>query len=205
MEKASGLRDPTIRNKFQTYGAKGGAAVVIDATDGSVVALSSKPDFDVTRFTDGIPVEEFTSLTNEKSNNPLLDRAISGQYAPGSTFKLFSAIAALEVGSHRRPTRRSTTEGEVKFGSDRERADLQERRRGAPRRREAPERDHGVERRVLLHMGFRFWDAFDKDNRKSRLRASSTSRSGSDSARRPGSASRTSSRAGSRTRSSRPT
>jgi len=43
MSKASGLKDPTVKDRFKTYGAKGGAAVVLDATDGSVVALASAP------------------------------------------------------------------------------------------------------------------------------------------------------------------
>jgi penicillin-binding protein 2 len=95
MKKAGGLRDPTIKTGFKTYGAKGGAAVVLDATDGSVTALASAPTFDLTKFTNGIPVEEFAQLNASNSNQPLLDRAIQGQYAPGSTFKLLTAMAAL--------------------------------------------------------------------------------------------------------------
>lgn len=96
MGSASKLKDPTVKDRFKTYGAKAGAAVVLDATDGSVVALASRPTFDVTKFTDGIPVEDYATLNAPGNNYPLLDRAIQGQYAPGSTFKLFTAIAALE-------------------------------------------------------------------------------------------------------------
>ena len=95
MRAAGGLRDPTIKEKFKTYSAKGGAAVVLDARDGSVVALASAPTFDVTKFTDGIPVEDFNFLTDPQTNYPLLNRAIQGQYTPGSTWKLMTAIASL--------------------------------------------------------------------------------------------------------------
>jgi penicillin-binding protein 2 len=165
MDKAGGLRDPTVKNKFQTYGAKGGAAVVLDATDGSVVALASKPDFDVTRFTDGIPVEEFDSLTNKKSNNPLLDRAISGQYAPGSTWKLFTAIAALESGVVT-PTDPIVDRGEIKFGDPPNEQIF----------KNAGKEVHGtvtlptaiaVSSDVYFYtMGFRFWNAYNKNNNK---------------------------------------
>lgn len=99
MRAAGGLRNPGERSKFETFKATGGAAVVLDARDGSVVALSSAPAFDVTKFTDGIPAEEFKLLTDPASNFPLLDRVIQGQYPPGSTWKLFTAQAALESGT----------------------------------------------------------------------------------------------------------
>jgi penicillin-binding protein 2 len=98
MEKAQGLRDASIKDRFATYQPTGGAAVVLDARDGSVVALASAPTFDVRKFTDGIPAEEFDLLTSPENNYPLLDRAIQGQYAPASTWKTFTAIAALEAG-----------------------------------------------------------------------------------------------------------
>ncbi len=98
MKAAGGLKNPGEKSRFETFKATGGAAVVIDARDGSVVAMASAPDFDVTKFTDGIPAEEFKQLTKPKNNYPLLDRVIQGQYAPASTWKLFTAIAALEEG-----------------------------------------------------------------------------------------------------------
>ncbi len=99
MRAAGGLRNPGEKSRFETFKATGGAAVVLDARDGSVIALSSAPAFDVTKFTDGIPAEEFKLLTDPKSNYPLLDRVIQGQYPPGSTWKLFTAQAALEAGT----------------------------------------------------------------------------------------------------------
>jgi penicillin-binding protein 2 len=165
MDKASGLRDKTVKEKFKTYGAKGGAAVVLDATDGSIVALSSKPDFDVTRFTDGIPVEEFDSLTNKKSNNPLLDRAISGQYAPGSTFKLFTSIAALESGTVT-ADEEIFDQGEVKFGepgSEQTFKNAGGERHGVVTLPTAISVSSDV---YFYTMGFRFWRAFNKGDRK---------------------------------------
>lgn len=98
MRAAGTLKNPGEKRKFETFKATGGAAVVLDARDGSVVALASAPAFDVTKFTDGIPIEDFKQLTDPASNFPLLDRAVQGQYAPGSTWKTFTAIAALEEG-----------------------------------------------------------------------------------------------------------
>jgi penicillin-binding protein 2 len=96
MKAAGGLRDTSVKERFATYNPTGGAAVVLDARDGSVVALASAPTFDVRKFTDGIPIDDFNALTDPSSNFPLLDRAIQGQYAPASTWKLITSIAALE-------------------------------------------------------------------------------------------------------------
>ncbi len=98
MEAAGGLKNPNEKSRFETFKATGGAAVVLDARDGSVLGMASEPSFDVTKFTDGIPAEDFKNLNRPRSNYPLLDRVIQGQYAPGSTWKLFTAIAALEQG-----------------------------------------------------------------------------------------------------------
>jgi penicillin-binding protein 2 len=74
----------------------GGAAVVLDARDGSVVAMASNPSYPVDQFTNGIPANLFNTFTAPGSNNPLLNRATQGLYPPGSTFKLFTAVAALQ-------------------------------------------------------------------------------------------------------------
>ncbi len=76
----------------------GGAAVVIDPRDGSVVAMASNPTYDPAAFVDGIRPELFQVLQAPPSRFPLTNRAIQGEYAPGSTFKLFTAIAALQTG-----------------------------------------------------------------------------------------------------------
>jgi penicillin-binding protein 2 len=90
------MRDTTFKNQLKNFSAPGGSAIVLDARDGSVVAMASNPTFDVTKFTSGVPLDEFKTLTNAASNYPLLNRATQGLYPPGSTFKLITAIAALE-------------------------------------------------------------------------------------------------------------
>jgi penicillin-binding protein 2 len=117
MKAAGGLRDSGDKTKFATFKATGGAAVVLDARDGSVVALASAPSFDVTKFTDGIPAEEFKQLNDPSSNYPLLDRALQGQYAPGSTWKLFTSIAALQAGTTT-PDEVIFDQGVVKYGAE---------------------------------------------------------------------------------------
>lgn len=76
-----------------------GAVVSIDPRDGGVLAIASYPTYDPAEFVNGISVERFERLnTADPTRNPLTDRAIGGQYAPGSTFKLFTAHAALVAG-----------------------------------------------------------------------------------------------------------
>ena len=99
MKAAGGLRDSGDKSKFATFKATGGAAIVLDARDGSVVALASAPAFDVTKFTDGIPAEQFKALNDPASNYPLLNRTLQGQYAPASSWKVFTSIAALQAGT----------------------------------------------------------------------------------------------------------
>jgi penicillin-binding protein 2 len=80
--------------------ADAGAVVVLNATDGSVVALASAPSYPVSQFTNGIPSDVFKKLTDPaQTNYPLIDRATQGLYAPGSTFKPFTSIAGLESGT----------------------------------------------------------------------------------------------------------
>lgn len=79
----------------ERYKATGGAVVVIDAQNGDVVALASAPTFNIANFTNGIPIQDFNLLTDPANNLPLIDRAVQGLYAPGSTFKPFSLYSAL--------------------------------------------------------------------------------------------------------------
>lgn len=73
-------------------GAKGGAITVMDPTTGRVLALASYPTYDLTKFDS---VEYYNSL-REDARSPLLNRALQGVYAPGSTYKVGAALAALE-------------------------------------------------------------------------------------------------------------
>ena len=79
------------------FGNRRGALVAIDPRSGEVLALVSKPTFDPNLFVDGIDVESWKEL-NESIDRPLLNRALRGTYPPGSTFKPFMAMAALQSG-----------------------------------------------------------------------------------------------------------
>ena len=81
----------------ELYGNRRGALVAIDPRNGEVLALVSMPTFDPNLFVEGIDVENWTAL-NESIDKPLLNRALRGAYPPGSTYKPFMALAALELG-----------------------------------------------------------------------------------------------------------
>jgi len=81
----------------QLFGERRGALVAMDPRNGEVLAFVSKPTFDPNLFVDGIDVESWREL-NESIDKPLLNRAIRGTYPPGSTFKPFMSIAALNTG-----------------------------------------------------------------------------------------------------------
>jgi penicillin-binding protein 2 len=74
-----------------------GASVVVDPRTGEVLALVSMPGYDTNLFTHGISQADYSRLLGDP-NRPLLNRAISGQYAPGSTFKMVTATAGLQEG-----------------------------------------------------------------------------------------------------------
>jgi penicillin-binding protein 2 len=79
------------------FGERRGALVAIDPRNGEVLAFVSKPTFDPNLFVDGIDVENWREL-NESADKPLLNRALRGTYPPGSTYKPFMALAALNSG-----------------------------------------------------------------------------------------------------------
>ncbi len=79
------------------YGDRRGALVALDPKTGEVLAFVSKPTFDPNLFVDGIDSENWQML-NESIDKPLLNRALRGTYPPGSTYKPFMAMAALETG-----------------------------------------------------------------------------------------------------------
>lgn len=80
------------------YGERRGALVAIDPRSGEVLAFVSKPTFDPNLFVEGIDVENWRAL-NESVDKPLLNRALRGTYPPGSTYKPFMALGALETGT----------------------------------------------------------------------------------------------------------
>jgi len=79
------------------FGDRRGALVAIDPRNGEILALVSKPTFDPNLFVEGIDTENWQAL-NESIDKPLLNRALRGTYPPGSTYKPFMALAALELG-----------------------------------------------------------------------------------------------------------
>ena len=80
----------------KAFGNYRGALVAIDPSSGGVLAFVSKPGFDPNLFVDGIDPQSWDALNNSP-DKPLTDRALRGQYPPGSTFKPFLALAGLEL------------------------------------------------------------------------------------------------------------
>ncbi|MEY4725500.1 MAG: putative cell division penicillin-binding protein 2 [Pseudomonadota bacterium] len=85
------------------YGKRRGALVALDPKTGEVLAFVSKPTFDPNLFVDGIDSENWQAL-NESIDKPLLNRALRGTYPPGSTYKPFMALAALQTGKRAEKT-----------------------------------------------------------------------------------------------------
>jgi penicillin-binding protein 2 len=84
-----------VTNRY--YQAPAGSAVVEDPDTGQIIALATNPTYDPGQFVGGINESAYQALLNNPSD-PLLDRSIQGQYAPGSTFKLVTATAGLQYG-----------------------------------------------------------------------------------------------------------
>ena len=101
----------------ELFGERRGALVAIDPRTGEVLAFVSKPTFDPNLFVDGIDSESWKEL-NESPDKPLLNRALRGTYPPGSTFKPFMAIAALNSGK-RTPQQTTYDNGVFQFGNHR--------------------------------------------------------------------------------------
>lgn len=84
----------TIETVVKDRDFEGGSAVIIDVNDGSVLAMTSFPEYNPKVFSDGGPTSLINSYINDK-NKPFINRAISGLYAPGSIVKPLIALAAL--------------------------------------------------------------------------------------------------------------
>ena len=76
---------------------KTGSIVVLDVHTGATMVQASSPSFDPNNFTNGLSESEWKALS-EDERAPLRNKAIAGEYAPGSTFKMIVALAALEAG-----------------------------------------------------------------------------------------------------------
>jgi penicillin-binding protein 2 len=88
----------------EAFGERRGAMIAIEPSTGDVLAFVSKPTFDPNLFVEGIDQQSWTELTTSEGI-PLLNRALTGAYPPGSTYKPFMALAALELG------KRTTAQG----------------------------------------------------------------------------------------------
>lgn len=82
------------------YTADSAAAVVMDVTDGRIVAMASYPTYDPTMWVGGISAADYATLTSTEASTPLLFRAIQAELAPASTFKVVSSAAAIEAGDN---------------------------------------------------------------------------------------------------------
>ncbi|PIE16394.1 MAG: penicillin-binding protein 2 [Rhodobacterales bacterium] len=92
----------SVDSKLQNYvqarlAGESAAAVVIDVTNGDLLAVGSTPAYDPNKFVNGISHAEFAAL-NENKYRPLPCKAVQGTYPPGSTFKMVTALAALKAG-----------------------------------------------------------------------------------------------------------
>lgn len=103
-------RSPTIGNSVmltidqdlqkqaeKAFGDKAGAAVVMDVNSGEILAFASNPSFDPALFTGKMSPEQWKEYMEDK-RHPLENKALKGQYPPGSTFKVITALAGLDAG-----------------------------------------------------------------------------------------------------------
>ncbi len=109
----------TLDSKLQAitekaFGDRRGALVAIDPTTGGILALVSVPTYDPNLFVDGIRSDDWEALNNSP-DKPMVNRALNGAYPPGSTFKPFMALAALELGK-RTPQQAIADPGYFNFG-----------------------------------------------------------------------------------------
>ena len=95
-EKA--LAEAVARSRANGFRADGGAAVVMDIRTGRVLALASYPTYDPNAYERGLTVKQASDLYSEETGVPALSRALQGQFAPASTFKAVSLVAAANAG-----------------------------------------------------------------------------------------------------------
>ncbi|MHA1564511.1 MAG: penicillin-binding protein 2 [Alphaproteobacteria bacterium] len=85
------------RYAAELLGEESGAVVLIDVRTGALLTLMSTPSFDPHAFTEGLSTSQWQALVNNE-RSPLRNKAIAGEFSPGSTFKMVVALAALEAG-----------------------------------------------------------------------------------------------------------
>jgi len=101
----------------RAFGENRGALVAIEPSTGGILAFVSRPGYDPNLFIDGIDPANWDALNNSP-DKPLNDRALTGLYPPGSTFKPYMALAALELGT-RTPSQTIFDPGYFLFGNNR--------------------------------------------------------------------------------------
>ena len=92
------LEDAVKRGRANGYTSDSGAAVVMDIRTGRILALASYPTYDPNAFEKGLTVQQASDLFSEKKSVPALNRALQGLFAPASTFKSVSVVAAAAAG-----------------------------------------------------------------------------------------------------------
>ncbi|WP_338770610.1 penicillin-binding protein 2 [Massilia sp. METH4] len=106
----------------EAFGEWRGALVAIEPSTGDVLAYVSRPGYDPNLFVDGIDTQSWNEL-NTSLDRPMVNRPLSGTYAPGSTFKPFMALAALETGK-RTPSQAIFDPGYMYLGNHKFRDDV---------------------------------------------------------------------------------
>ncbi|MCU6434945.1 penicillin-binding protein 2 [Undibacterium sp. Jales W-56] len=101
----------------EAFGDRRGALVAIEPATGDVLAFVSKPTYDPNLFVEGIDQQSWNEL-NTSEDRPLLNRPLTGAYPPGSTYKPYMALAALELGK-RTPSQGINDIGYFMFGGHR--------------------------------------------------------------------------------------
>ncbi|WEK56683.1 MAG: penicillin-binding protein 2 [Candidatus Brevundimonas phytovorans] len=106
--------DNDVQNRaLEVFGEESGSCVVMDVRNGDILAMVSSPSFDPNLFVSGVPSKIYRALADYE-RRPLLDKALGGTFAPGSTFKPIVGLAAMKRGWD--PNRRVVCNGSFFLG-----------------------------------------------------------------------------------------
>ncbi|MNS36925.1 Penicillin-binding protein 2 [compost metagenome] len=106
--------DNDVQNRaLEVFGEESGSCVVMDVRNGDILAMVSSPSFDPNLFVSGVPSKVYRALADYE-RRPLLDKALGGTFAPGSTFKPVVGLAAMKRGWD--PNRRVVCNGSFFLG-----------------------------------------------------------------------------------------
>lgn len=107
------LDNDVQQRALEVFGEESGSIVVMDVRNGDILAMVSSPSFDPNLFVSGVPSKVYRALADYE-RRPLLDKALSGTFAPGSTFKPIVGLAAMKRGLD--PSRRIVCNGSFYLG-----------------------------------------------------------------------------------------